>query len=834
VITLWQDLRYAARMLRKAPGATLVAVLALALGIGLNTSVFCVLSAALWRPLQVEHADQLVGLVGGTEEERRFSGGLSYPDYVDLRDQNQVFSGLLAFQFNEVALSTGESRRGGGMERGEIIRGEMVTGNYFDVLGVRAALGRTFAPEEGRTLGTHPVVVLSHSLWQRRFNADPQIIGRTIHLNNTSLTVIGIAPKTFKGAVVGFAGDWWAPMMMRTPLAEYTDDWIRDRSRRDVTVLGRLRPGAGVAAAQANVSLIWQNLVNQFPATNKGATVSVVPEIQARYGTGFDQVRLASMLAQLVAALVLLVSCANVANLLLAKATGRIKEIAIRQALGASRWRLVRQLVTESVLLALLGGALGLIVAFWCGDLFLATLPTQDVAFDYDFTPDLRAFAGALGISLLTGVLFGLVPALRSSRVVVAGALKSDVAAEGQSLRRFGLRHALVIAQLAVSIVVVTSGALFVRSLRKIEAVDPGIRQENLASMLLDPGMLDYQPAECGQYFSRLISQVETIPGVRSATIASFVPLNGVFSEGPVVKEGEPPPLPNQGMEVTYTVVGAKYFETAGTELVLGREFTGAEHEGVPSTAIVNQEMARRLYGDEHRAIGRRFRVGAPDSALLEIVGVARDGKYVFLTDDPRPHMFLPEMPPSFQASSSTGRALMVRTASPRDLPLVAQRMRTGVQDLDARVAIQIQRLGDEHLRGALYLPRVAATVGMVLGVVALFLATMGIYSVMAYGVSQRTREIGIRMALGGQPRDVLRLVMRQGALLIVFGLAVGSGVAFFAARMESGFLFGVGAADPVAFLGTVVLLGLVAVLATFIPARRATRVSPMIALRYE
>jgi predicted permease len=834
MIALLYDLRFAVRMLRKTPGATLIAVLALALGIGVNTSVFCVLSAALWRPLAVPEPDRLVGVVGGAEQEERFSDGLSWPDYVDLREQNQVFSGLVVHDFTNLGFSTIENRQGGGNERAETIYGEFVTGNYFDVLGVRAALGRTFQPEEDRTPGTHPVVVLSHSLWQRRFNADPEIIGRTVYLNISRLTVIGIAPKTFKGTQPGVAGDYWVPMMMRTPIGEETDEWMRDRARRDNFVLGRLRPGVDLATAQANVKVIWQNLANQFPTTNKGATVDVVPELKARFGSSYENVRLASILAQCVAALVLLVSCANVANLLLAKATARTKEIAIRQALGASRGRLVRQLLTESMLLALVGGGFGLLVALWCGDLFRATLPPADFVPGDDFTPDWRAFVGALGISLLTGLLFGLAPAFRTSLVSVVPALKADVAAEGQSLRRFGLRHVLVIAQVAISIVVVLSGALFVRSLRKIEAVDPGIRPNNIASVLVDPGLLEYRGDEVRQYFTHLLQRAETIPGVRSAAIATFLPLSGVLGVGPIVKEGDPRPLPNHGMEITYTVVGTKYFETAGTELVLGRDFLPQEHEGIPRTAIVNQEMARRLFGDERAAIGRRFRAGAAESPFLEIVGVAKDGHYTSLTEDPRPHMFLPEMPPDFRDAFMTGRTVLVRTAAPGDLAFVAQQLRGEVHRLDARVAIQIPAIGGEHLRFALYLPRVAASVGTALGLVALLLATMGVYSVMSYGVSQRTKEIGIRMALGGQPQSVLWLVMRQGFLLLSIALAIGAAAALFATRAAAGFLFGVSAADPLALVGTLVLLGLVALLATFIPARRATRVDPMVALRYE
>ncbi len=505
MIAFWHDLRFATRVMRKSPGATIFALVALSLGIGVNTSVFCILANALWRPLPVPRTDEVVAVVGGTDDGSRFSEGLSYADYADLRDGTQVFTGLVGFQSSEVTMNTTESRRGGAAERTDNLLGEFVTGNYFDVLEVNAALGRTFTPGEGAPPTGEHVVVLSHSLWQRRFGGDANILGRTIHLNSEAFTVIGVAPSTFKGTNPTLSSDFWIPIMVNQKwLDEYTPDpektWLRDRTRRDLCALGRLRPGVDMAAAQANVQVVWRRLVDQFSKTNKGATVAVVPEPRARWGNdAYETVLGASVLAQVVAGLVLLVACANVANLLLARAAGRAKEIAIRQALGASRGRLVRQLMTESLLLALMAGALGLLVASWCGDLFIASAPRMgpEYAPNFDVTPDLRAMAVALGISVFTGCVFGIAPALRTSQLVVVQALKTDAGATGQSLRHFGLRQALVVAQVSISMVVVLLGALFVRSLRKIEAIDPGFRPANVTTVLIDPGMLDYRGKRC-------------------------------------------------------------------------------------------------------------------------------------------------------------------------------------------------------------------------------------------------------------------------------------------------------------------------------------------------
>jgi predicted permease len=841
---LWHDFRFAVRALRKNPASTLLALLALALGIGVNTSVFCVLHVALWQPLAAAHPERIVAVLGGAEptassSDNPVSAGatLSYPDYADLRDRNESFSGMATSEVSSFSLSTSDNRRGGANERAEPASAEIVSGNYFDVLGVRAALGRTFAPDEYRTLGSHPVMVISDSLWRRRFHSDPQVVGRALFVNRTAMTIIGVAPASFTGTTSPLLPDFWFPSMMRTPLLNDDNTWLHDRTTRPCRVFARLLPGVALEQARANIKVIWQSLAQQYPATNKGSTVDVVPEVQARYGSGYESVRLASLLAQLVAGLVLLISCANVANLLLARAAGRAKEIAIRRALGASRRRVVQQLLTECVALALAGGALGLVVAAWCGELFRATLPPMMFQVVYNFAPDRRAFAGALAISLLSGVLFGLAPALRTSRVGLSLALKTDVAAQGQGLRHFGLRQLLVVAQVAVSIVVVVSGALFLRSLRKIEQVDPGVRIEGLYSVMLDPGQLDYSDAESKQYFKTLVHAVENLPGVQSVSIATFPPLNGVLEVstiGPIVKEGDPPPPPNQGTLALYAAIGPKYFETVGTELLLGRDFFLAEHEGTPRSAIVNRELARTLYGDAPSALGKRFRFGGPDSPLFEIVGVAVDGKYVTLTEEPRPFVYVPEIPPESGDAFRTGRALLVHARARQDLASVAAQVQGEIQRLDARIPMGGPAAEGEHLAFALYLPRVAAMVGVVLSLVALFLAVTGVYGVMAYGVSQRTKEIGIRRALGAPAGSVVTLVVRQGIALVGLGIAIGSVGAFFAGRMAARFLFGIGAADPLAFGGALLLLLAVAFVATYLPARRAARVDPMIALRYE
>ncbi len=835
--TLSQDLRYGARMLLKKPGFTLIAVITLALGIGVNTAIFSAVNDLVLRPVVAERPDELARVFFGSQLRSRVYDEISWPNYVDLHEQSRSFTGLLGFRFTWVALGAAGERGVGLNESGraEVVFGEMVTGNYFDVLGVRPALGRAFLPEEGNAPNKHPVVVLSHSLWQRRFNADASIIGRAVYLNGHPFTVIGIAPPVFKGMKFPLAMDFWAPLMMRSQLSGESQ-WMTDREMDLLDVVGRLKPGVSLQQAEAELNVIAQNLEKAYPNTNEGTKFQVVTESEGRLDDGFKVINFSAMLAMAVVGLVLLVACANVANLLLARGSARAKEIGVRLALGASRWRIVRQLLTESVLLALIGGMLGLVLAFWCADLMRASIPPFPYLLDLDFAPDWRAMRWALAISLLTGIIFGLVPAIHATRTDLVPVLKNDSGAESASgiRRRFNLRNALVVTQVAVSMIVLVCAGLLLRSLRNVQATDPGFETDNLISMALSPGLLDYTPDECKRFYAELARRVESLPGVRAASVTDTLQLSdSASSTGPLILEGQSPPPPNQGMMIGYLAVGPKYFETAGTQIALGREFTERDDDDAPKVVIINQELARRLFGGERQALGRRFRLGDLSSPLLEIAGVAKDGKYRNLYEDPRPYMFLPQMQRQSRANLSVAY-LLASANSASDLKTVVESMRRASLSLDGRVPVMDVKMADQHLSWAYWGPRLGAGLAAGFGLLALLLGTMGLYSVMSYAVSRRVREIGIRMALGARRADVLRLVIRQGMTLALIGVALGVGAALVLSRVLSTLLLGVSATDPLTFIAVSLLLAGVALVACWIPARRATKVDPMVALKYE
>jgi putative ABC transport system permease protein len=829
---MWQELRYGVRMLIKTPGFTLIAVITLALGIGANTAILSTVNGFVLRPLPVDHPEELVTPFWGSRKNIDVWGMFSYANYVDLRDQNKVFSGLLAWQMSSAGISDSASRSGGDGGRADIIWGEIVSGNYFDVLGVKAALGRTFLPEEDRTPNTHPVVVLGHAFWRKRFNSDPSIVGRAVYLNGHPFTVIGIAPPTFHGAKFAISEDFWIPLMMQSRLG-LPEGWHTERGVPYLTLVGRLKAGVTVQQAQADLNLITENLGKLYPKHNADSKIQVVSEVDGRFNEIAGFMKFISVIAMAVAGLVLLVACANVANLLLARAGSRSREIGIRLAIGAGRFRIVRQLLVESLLLALLGGTLGMIFAFWGTDLIHASIPPLPYPINLDFSPDLRVLKWMMLVSLMTGVIFGLAPALIASRTDLVAVLKSDAAGQLQHgrARRWNLRSLLVIAQVAISIIVLVCTGLFLKSLSRVQNADPGFSTKNLITMRLAPGLLGYSPGEGKRFFIELLRRLEAQPGVRAASLAIFLPLTEMNSQrSPVIREGEPPPPPNQGMEVDANVVAPKYFETMRTPLLLGRDFTERDNDDAPKVVIVNREFARRLYGSEPNALGRRFRAKGPDSPLLEIIGVAKDGLYINLYESPRPYIFMPE----YQGDYESQMTLLVSANASSDLKTVADGVRREVEQMDSRVPVFGLRMAEQNLAYAYWAPRLAAGLATAFGLLALVLATMGLYSVMTYAVSRRTREIGIRMALGAQGRDVLKMVISRGMSLAFAGIVIGLIGAFALTRLLSGLLFEVSATDPLTFIVITLLLMFVALLACWVPARRATRVDPNVALRYE
>ena len=835
--SLWQDLRVGARMLAKRPGFTIIIVVALALGVGVNTVVFSAVSEAVFRPLPVRDPGSLISIFSGGEADPSPRSQLAWPEYRDLEGDHQVFDQVIATHLDQYAFSSDAGPRG---QAARMASGELVSGNYFDVLGVPARLGRTFSAAEGNDPAADATIVISDGLWRRRFGSDPAILGKKVTLNGHPLTVIGVMPPRFKGLLLWQLGvDFWYPLALRPRIEPGNDGWLGDRGRREVSVFARLRPGATLAQADARIVALGESLARQFPRTNAGLTWHAVSEIEGRFGTGFGAVRRANLLALALGALVLLICCANVANLLLARATGRVKELGIRLALGAGRARIVRQLMTESLLLALLGGGLGLVVASWLPALLHLFVPPVQFGFTLDVNLDPVTIAWTLGVSLVAGLVFGSLPAWRASQANLVTALKTDLGAEGQRLRRSGLRQALVMAQIAISVVVVLTGGLIARSLQKLKGVDPGFRTETLVQVEVNPGLFSNYGAagdpQMRAYFDELGRRLERLPGVRSVSSTGFMPLVNVSGlKGPVVREGDPQPPPNQGTTTGYSLVFQRYFETVGTELLQGRDFQPGERVGTPTAVIVNAELARRLFGSPAEAIGKRFHIGDASAPSLQIVGVARDGHYRSLFEPLSPWIYLPGCPPQLECEDVTYRSMLVRAASPRDMPAIAAGARAEVARLDPRIPIEFVLMGEEHLDIHLYPVRLSAGLGAMLALLALGLATLGVYSVMTYAVSQRTKEIGIRIALGGRVRDVVALVMKQGLSMLVVGVVAGGILAFVTGRLISTMLFGISGSDPPTFVVTVLILVSVALLATLVPARRAARVSPMVAIRYD
>jgi macrolide transport system ATP-binding/permease protein len=821
--TLLQDLRYGFRMLRKNPGFTVVAVLTLAFGIGANSAIFSGVSAIVLRPLPVEEPERITSLFEMRSDQDSFDA-FSYPDYVEYRDQNRSFEGILGYRMVQAALS------GSSNDQNDLIWGELVTGNYFDVLRVRPALGRAFLPEEDKSPGAHPVVVLGHGFWQRRFASDPAIIGKPINLNGQAYTVVGIAPKEFTGTKFALSMDFWVPMMMQAQIMRGDTARLNIRGDHWFDVLGRLKPGVSYEQAETEMTTIAQRLEQAYPAErDRNVRVIVRSEQTGRFEEDTGTVTLSAGLAMALISMVLLIACANVANLLLARAITRRREIAIRLALGASRLRLVRQLLTESMMLSLAGGALGLLLAFWATDWMQGFIPILPYTIALDFSPDMRALGFTLLVSLMTGIVFGLAPALQASNPDVVPVLKGETLAPKTGFRRFTLRNLLVISQIALSLVVLICGGLFIKSARNAQAIDPGFTTENAIALSVNPSLLGYTEEQGRQFYQQLVERVEALPGVRSASVSSLLPLgDSASSRGPVVAEGQEAPQSNgEGENILCNFVAPKHFETLQIPLMQGRDFSWRDRADAPGVIIVNETMARRLWPGE-AAVGRRLRIGnKPDTPYLEVIGVAKDGKYRSLGENPRPYMYLPML-----QNYRPGMTLLVRTSV--DPQGVVGSIRQQVQALDSRLPVYDIKTLQEHMTYALWTTRMGAELSTTFGLLALLLAATGLYSVMAYSVSQRTREIGIRMALGAQRRDVLRLVTGQGMTLALAGVVTGLVVAFVATRILSSLLYGVSATDTVIFTGIPLLLTAVALVACYIPARKATKVDPMVALRYE
>jgi predicted permease len=780
---------------------------------GANTTIFSVVNALLIRPLPVEEPERLVSVfttyVGGDRY-----GITSYPDYEDLRDRNDVFTDLAAETYAPIGL--------GGTDRSEVVLGQVVTWNYFSVLGVQAVLGRTFLPEEDRVAGSHPVALLSHRIWQRLFESDPLITGQTVQINGLPFTVVGVAPEGFTGTSVILAPDVWVPVMMAAHALTYSPQ-LDGRADPFLHLIGRMKPGVPRARAQTAVRRVGAVLEQEYPGSNSGKSFTLVAAGKNRFGSGTtDDVARFMTVMMGVVGLVLLIACFNVANLSLAKATGRQREIALRHSLGASRWRITRQLLTESMLLSVVAGAAGLLFALWMSDLLVAVRPPIPLPLEIDLFPDRRVLAFTGLLALVTGVLFGLAPAVQTLRPGQFAALRDQahVLSHGRSTSR--LRSSLVALQLALSLVLLVSAGLFVRSLRNILTVDPGFDLRSGLILPVNLGFGQYDDNEGRLFVQQLVDRVESMPGVHSTALAAFLPLGVVHGHHDVVIDGYEPRT-DESMLVKRNIVGPGYFETMGIPVVSGRGIGERDLENTEPVAVINETMARRYWPGE-RALGRTIRADRGIPRL--VVGVIKDGKYDTLDEVPQPYLVLPLR----QVELTRRVNLVVRTAGdPR--PMMEQVL-AEARRLDPNLPFENIATLPQYLELSLGSVKAPAMLVGAFGLLAMVLAVVGVYGVTSYTVSQRLHEFGVRMALGAQRRVIVSMVVRRTLPTTVIGVAAGLALAFGVTRVLSALFYGMSTVEPVIYAAVAAGLLAVAQLACYIPARSAGKVSPTVTLR--
>jgi putative ABC transport system permease protein len=819
-----QDLKYALRMLQKSPGFSAIAVLSLALGIGANTTIFTVVNAVLLHPLPVQDISSLVELdtvdtKTMVTQANATKLGMSFPNCKDYQRENQVFVGLSCIAGTPMTWSEGAEPRQ--------ITAQLVSANYFDVLGVRPALGRFFFSDEDRKIGGNNVVVLSHSLWSDKFGSDTSIIGKSINLNATPYTVIGVAPHGFKGTFSFSPAELvWIPVSMYTQaLSGFFRDEFDDRRLLGTAVVGRLKPGVSMSQAEASLKTMALHLESEFPKDNAGRSVALTPLADAAVGANnFAQINLAGGLMMSIVGLVLLIACVNLANLLLAQAARREKEIGLRAALGASRNRLLRQMLTESLVLSLLAAIVGLAIAYGGRTALWSYRPPLIGENDLDLSFDSHVLLFTVGMALLTAVLIGLAPAIKAATPNLAEILR--VGGRGGTLgwTRSPLRSLLVVSEIALALVALIGAGLFIRSMQNAQRIDPGFESEKLFMMAFDLGALHYEEGRAQQFFRTVVERAQATPGVDSATIASDFPLGGGFART-VFPEGQDEATGYRGTLTQLDDITPGYFQTLRIPLVSGRTFNDADRQNTTRVAIVNEAMVQQFWPNAD-PLGKRFHFfGVP--GLREIVGVVKNTVINNIGEKPQPVIYLP-----ITQDYSPAVTLQVRTTGRPEA--VIGTLRSQVQSIDTNLAITNVQTIQEIMSQGLWAPRMAAGLLTVFGGLALILAVVGVYGVLSYSVSQQTREIGIRMSLGAQPGEVLRLVIGQGFRLAAAGLALGLLAAFALMRLLSSLLFGVSAHDPVTFAGVSLVLASAAILACYLPARRATRVDPIIALRYE
>src|ERR1044071_7630984 len=813
------DLKFAFRQILKNPGFSAVAVITLALGIAANTTIFSFVNALMLRPAPVDAPGELwqvwrQKLKGGSALDRY--QGLSYPGYLHLRDHNQSFVGLAAFDPETPFVSW--NREG----VGRTVQCQFVSGDFFGACRVPTFLGRAFGPGEDRQPGADPVAVVSHSFWKNSLAGDPQVIGRRLTINGVELTILGVAPAGFTGLIAGLSPDLWSPFMM-APALLHDPEWHTRKAAFSLFGVGRLKPGVSASQAEAELTALTGQIEENDPAHQRGFGAAVFPTTMVPLPfRGF----VAAFTAVLMGAvfLVLLIAGANVANLMLARAVTRRREMAVRASVGASRARLIRQLLTESVLLALLAGAGGVLLTFWSVPLLLRlTPPTLPIRPEIHL--DVRVFAFSAVVSLLTGILFGLTPAWRATKVDLASALKTE--SRAVSGRRSRLASALIVAQVGVCLLLLIAGGLCLRSLLNAQNVNLGFQVRDRITAEVNLKDYGYSAEQVRQFNERFAQRVAALPGIESVAVADYLPLDARYLGIGFTVEGHESEPGRPGFSFQTFDVGPGYFSTMGTGLLRGREFSNADRDGAPSVAIINQAMADRFWPGEN-PLGRRLWEGAPGGGeRYEIVGVVESGKYRTLGEEARPVVFRSRLQHGGPRSTFVAHARGDSRGALAALRQVAQ-------EIDPRLSLSRRGTLEQHLMLALFPARVTGLLLSGFGTVALLLAVSGLFGVIAYSVSQRTREFGIRIAVGAQRSDVRKMVLRQGLKLAGAGVASGLVGAMAATRLLGGLLFGVSALDPITFTLMPLLLAVVSLLACWLPARRATRVNPIEAIRCE